>query len=108
MDANERRRSPRVEMVRRLTGQVAAVNVPLLVREISLGGMSLQTAAPLEVGSAHEFRLTLGDESTVVLRGRVLRSTNVASADETPVYVSGVEFLEDGEDPISGLIQRFS
>ena len=105
----DRRRSPRVEMLDRLHGHVASLDVPVSVREISLGGMSLETATALEVGSLHEFRVTLGDGSAVLLRGRVLRSTNVAAEGEAAVFVSGVQFVgDDADDPVGGLIGRFS
>lgn len=104
----DRRRSPRVEMLNRLHGHVTSLDVPVVVREISLGGMSLQTTTPLAVGHVLEFRVTLGDGSVVPLSGRVLRSANLAAAGEPPVYISGVQFVGDDTDTPVGLLGRLA
>ena len=39
----ERRRSPRVELVGRLHGHDVSLDVPVVVRELSLGGMAIET-----------------------------------------------------------------
>jgi len=76
--------------------------VPIVVRDISIGGCRLETAFPLPPGVVQEFRLTLGDESTVILRGHVVHCRPRETADGTTMYVSGVQFVEatdaDGSD----------
>jgi len=104
----ERRRSARIEILGRLHGHSVSLDVPVGIREMSLKGMAVETDLPLPEGAIHEFRLTLGDESTVELQGRVLRCRNVAEIDEAPRYVSGVEFIdaEETTDGVGGLIDR--
>jgi hypothetical protein len=108
--SSERRRWPRVELLGRLHGQVVAVAVPITIREISLGGLSFVSAIPFPVGAVHEFRLTLGSESPVVRRGRIVRSVPDAGDNEAGRFVTGVQFLDDeppdGEPTIGNLMRR--
>jgi hypothetical protein len=87
-----------------------AVAVPITMREISLGGLSFESAIPFVVGGVHEFRLTLGNQPAVVLRGRVVRSLPTTRDDEAGRYVTGVQFLDDepldGEPTIGDLIRQ--
>jgi hypothetical protein len=109
--ATERRHSPRIEILGRLHGHTVAFDVPVEVREISLGGMAVETGIPLVEGAVHEFLLTLGDGSTVELTGRVMHS-RPASEDADPLtYVSGVQFLDEQPEatgPDDGVVGRVS
>ena len=91
---SERRNSPRIEILGKLHGHTVAFDVPVLVREISLGGMAVETEIALVEGSVHEFLLTLGDGSTVELAGKVMHS-RLISEEGDPSYVSGVQFIDD-------------
>jgi hypothetical protein len=104
MDA-DRRRSPRVEMLGRVRGHSSPPGSPIYVREMSLGGMAVETPFELTVGMTHEFRLRLGDDSTVDVRGRVLRCQNIAADDAPALYLSGIQF-EDDEEPIADVMDR--
>ena len=107
--STERRRSPRVEILGRLHGLVVSLDAPVTVRDISLGGMSVETAFPFPVGARHEFQLTLGDGSTVVLVALVRHCRNRSSAGETPHYVTGFQFTDDDAgdpDAVSNLIGK--
>lgn len=91
----DRRRAPRIELLGRLHGHSVSLDVPVTVLEISLGGMAIETGLPFPVGAVHLFRLTLGDDSTVELNGRVMHCRNVAPPDAAPTYVTGLQFVED-------------
>jgi len=99
---DERRRSPRIEILGRLHGQVVALNVEVVVREMSLGGMSLEGPFAFPTGAVHEFRLTLGDGSMPLLSARVVYSRNISPPGSTPVYVTGVQFIDDEDKPEIG------
>ena len=88
----ERRRSPRIEIQGRLDTEIVSW---VTVREISLGGLSFSSPSPFPIGAIHQFRLTLGDGTEVVVRGRVLRSQQKLADDGSPFYVSGVQFLDE-------------
>ena len=92
---SERRRSPRIEMLGRVHGRVTSLDVPVTVREMSLGGMSLETEFAFPEGAVHEFVLTLGDGSAVDLRGRVVRCAEISADDGTKRYVTGIQFIDD-------------
>jgi len=105
----ERRRSPRIEIQGRLdTPAVPSVTV----REISLGGLSFASQSPFPIGTVHQFRLTLGDGSEVVVSGRVLRSLQKTGDDGSRFFVTGVQFLDDDVDEdqpsIGGLIGKLT
>ena len=46
---------------------------PMAIKEISRGGVLVETGFPLQIDSLHEFRLTLGEQS-IVVKGRVAHS----------------------------------
>ena len=66
---------------------------PMLVREISLVGVSVETRFPLQLDSLHDIRLTLGDRS-VVTKGRVVHARLADMEQEQVVYRVGLEFVE--------------
>lgn len=91
----ERRLSPRVAILGQLHGHSVTLDVPVTVREISLGGLSLETPFALPVGAVHEFELTLGDGAQVRMHGVVRRSLSAQSGAGSPVFVTGIEFIDD-------------
>jgi len=101
----ERRRSPRLQLLGQLHGQLVALDVPIAVTEISLGGLRIEAGIDFPVGATHEFALTLGDESTVRIRGRVMHSSRVSASDAGARFVVGVQFLgDDDEGPSTGMV----
>jgi hypothetical protein len=102
----ERRRYPRIEILNRIHGHVTAFDVFVTVRDMSLGGMSLETSFAFPEGASHEFRLTLGD-AAVVINGRILRCREHIRSDGGRVYISGIEFT--GEAPsaaVAAMIEK--
>jgi hypothetical protein len=86
------RDAPRIELPGGLSGE-AMVYQPLSIRQISRGGMEVETSFALHLDSLHDFRLTLGDRS-VVVKGRIAHS-HITDVDQDIVrYRSGVEFVE--------------
>jgi hypothetical protein len=66
---------------------------PSAVRQMSHGGMQVETSFPLQPESLHEFRLTLGERS-VVVKGRIAHS-RISDVDQDVItYRTGVEFIE--------------
>src|SRR5262245_13644309 len=70
----ESRRAPRLELMDRIHGHLTSLDVKVVVREISLGGLSVEAPLQFPTGAVHEFRLTLGDGSKVIVRARVAHS----------------------------------
>ena len=104
---SERRRSPRVEMVGHMHGRLAAIDRQLVVRDVSLGGMSIETPIPLEPGAVLQFVLMLGDGAGVDVVGRIVRCAERAGT-SGPVFVSGVQFVDDAPDAgqVPGLMDQ--
>lgn len=66
---------------------------PATVRQLSHGGMQVETGFPLQLDSLHDFRLSLG-ERFVVVKGRVAHS-RISDVDQDIItYRTGVEFIE--------------
>jgi hypothetical protein len=95
MSGAERRRAPRIEVLGRLHGHVVSLDTPVTVREISLVGLSFSAPIAFPIAAEHEFRLTLGDGSVVLLRGRVVRAEQGSTPEGRPTFVMGVQFLDD-------------
>ena len=69
---------------------------PAGIRQMSHGGMQVETSFPLQLDSLHDFRLTLGDRS-VVVKGRIAHS-RISDVDQDIItYRSGIEFIEPPE-----------
>jgi hypothetical protein len=88
----DKRESPRTEILGRLAGEVS-VPAPTLIRNISRTGAQIECAFPLLLGSAHELRLHLGDDS-VVVTARVVRCNIAEIGRDIVRYVAGVEFVD--------------
>ena len=92
---DNKRDTERIELLGSLQGEVM-VYQPTAVRQISKGGMQVETAFPLQVDSLHDFRLTIRERS-IVVKGRVAHS-RISEFDQDGVtYRSGVEFIEPSE-----------
>ena len=103
----ERRSAPRYALHGRVHSQIVSIETPVVVREMSLTGLSFECGVPFPVGAIHDFHLRLGDDSDVKLRGRIVRSREEAQRDGTKVYVTGVFFIdEDASDEAGGIIER--
>jgi hypothetical protein len=95
--SGDRRRSARVEVLGRIQGQMVRLDMPVTVRELSLGGMKIETPAAFEAGSVTSFLLTLGDGAGVEVYGKVVYTRAVAGSDP-PAYLSGIQFVDQDDD----------
>ena len=66
---------------------------PMAIKEISRGGVQVETAFPLHLDLLYDCRLKLGDQS-VVLKGRVVHCSISHADRELIVYRSGLEFVD--------------
>ena len=88
----DKRQGERVPMLGELHGEVMVFQ-PMLVRDISSGGVTVETRFPLQIDSLHDIRVTLADRS-VVVKGRVAHS-HISDVDQDIVmYRTGLEFVE--------------
>jgi hypothetical protein len=84
-----------------LFGEVMVLE-PMLIKEIGVGGATIETRFPLHLNSLHDLRLLLGDRS-IVVKGRVVHS-HISDVDQDIVtYRSGVEFVEPSERVVQAI-----
>ena len=89
---SKNRGGERVPILGDLKGEVMVFE-PLVVKEIGVGGATIETRFALHLDWLHELRLTLGPKS-VVVKARVVHS-HISEVDQDTVsYRSGVEFVE--------------
>lgn len=90
-DHNNKRDFERIDLHGLLQGEVKIFQ-PMAVRQMSRGGMQVETRVALQLDALHDFRLTIGEQS-VVVKGRVVHS-HISEVDQDVVlYVTGVEFI---------------
>lgn len=100
----DKRGGERVPILGDLPGEIMVFQ-PMVIKEISPGGATLETRAPLHLNSLHDLRLTLG-ETSIVVKGRVVHS-RISDVDQDVVtYRSGVEFVEPS-DRVRAVIDAF-
>src|SRR5262249_18258251 len=93
--SSEKRDRERIPILGELHGEVMVFE-PMAIKEISHGGVQVETGVPLQLDSLHDFRLTLGDRS-VIVKGRVVHCSISDVDQDVVVYRSGVEFVEPSE-----------
>ena len=102
--AGNKRDAERVPMLGELQGGILVLE-PMLIRDVSRGGATIDTRFPLQINSLHDLRLGLGD-TTVVVKGRVVHS-RISDVDQDVVtYRSGMEFVELSDRAVAA-IQQF-
>jgi hypothetical protein len=107
----ERRRSPRIELLGRVNGHLVTLKRDIVVREMSQGGMSIETPFAFPVGAVHEFRLTLTDGFSADLAARVIHSRPEPAPGDPGRCVTGLMFLDDATSTralVGELLRRIS
>jgi hypothetical protein len=100
----DKRDSRRIDLLGALKGEVMVYQVTI-VRQMSKGGMQVETTFPLQLDSLHDFRLTLGDRS-IVVKGRVAHCSISEFDQDGVTYRTGVEFVEPSER-VAAVISEF-
>ena len=100
----DKRDTERVVILGELQAEIMMFE-PMLIKDISRTGATVDTRFPLQLNSLHDVRLTLGDAS-VILKGRVVHS-RISDVDQDIVtYRSGLEFVEPS-DRVAVVIAQF-
>jgi hypothetical protein len=98
------KRDERIPILGELHAEVMVFQA-MLVRDVSKGGVTVETRFPLQIDSLHDIRLTLGHRS-VVVKGRVVHS-RISDVDQDAVaYRTGLEFIEPSA-AVLGVIVEF-
>ena len=100
---SDKRDAERVAILGELQGEMMVFQ-PMLVKEISRGGATVETRFPLQLNSLHDVRLIL-DNQSVVLKGRVVHS-RISDVDQDIVtYRSGMEFVEPSDRVVAAIAE---
>ena len=91
----DKRFHERVPILGELQGEIMVFQ-PMQLKEISQGGLTVESRTPLQLDSLHDLRLTLGGNS-VVVKARVVHS-RISDVDQDIItYRTGIEFIEPSE-----------
>ena len=93
--ATERRKHPRFLAAGRIAGHLIDRDMPVRVRDIGLGGFSIETMEPLEPGVEHRVRFVSHDDWSTVLPAKVANCRPSCAEDGSPLYVAGCAFAGD-------------
>ena len=96
-----KRDAERLTVLGDLFGEVMVLE-PMLIKEIGIGGATIETRFPLHLNSLHDLRVMLGDVS-IVVKGRVVHS-HISDVDQDVVtYKTGIEFVEPSERVVNAI-----
>ena len=93
---SERRRFPRFGAAGKLAALLVDQDLPVRVRDIGMGGFSVETMTPLETGVEHRVRFISRDDWSTTLPATIANSRPSCADDGSPLYVSGFSF--SGQD----------
>jgi hypothetical protein len=102
---SERRRHPRFGAAGRLAGHLLDQDLPVRVRDVGLGGFSIEIMAPLEPGVEHLVRFVSRDDWSTVLPARLSNCRPSCADDGSPLYVAGFAFLADDKPETKRTVQ---
>jgi len=91
----ERRKTPRIEMLGQIFGQVLSVDTPVTVLDLSMGGFSVETACAFRSGSHHQFRFSLEHGASVIVIAEVVHCRRRTAPSGKDLFVTGLKFLEN-------------
>jgi hypothetical protein len=95
--SSDQRRTPRINVRNRLSGYIVSLDRDVVVRDISLGGFSVESEAELPTG-VHVVRLQEGDRWSVTVTA-ASRHHRVAPAPGGKVrHVMGFEYEDQSPD----------
>ena len=101
MQDSDKRDTERVLIVGQLRGDMMVFQ-PMQVKDISRGGLTIETLFPLQLDSLHDVRLTLGD-SSVVAKGRVVHSRTSSVNQDIVAYRSGLQLVDPSPSAIHAI-----
>ena len=101
--AGDNREDERVVILGALQGAIMVFQ-PVLVREVSPSGVSIETRFPLQIDSLHDLRLSIGERS-LVIKARVVHSRLSDVDQDTVMYRTGLEFIEPSVQAVAAIAE---
>ena len=100
----ERRRSPRVRVQHRVPASFATSPVPALIRNLSLGGVLVESNEPFHVGAVHQLCIGTDTDAAPLISARSVYSQAQTLPDGSVRFLTGFAFLRHQEDPAQQLV----
>ena len=97
MDRAEQRRSPRINVRERLRGRLVDLDVAVVVRDISLGGFSLESEQALPTG-VHIVRLQEDERWSVTVTAASRHRRSTRDPHGSTRHVMGFEYEDQSPD----------
>lgn len=97
----DKRRSTRVAVLMRVQGQLVAVDVPIVVHDLSRSGFAVVSAKSFEAGDTLDFKLEGAGEQPITVTAEAVHSRPFGSS--TSLYLSGFRFVPG---PLTGFIPQ--
>ncbi|MEZ5317909.1 MAG: PilZ domain-containing protein [Vicinamibacterales bacterium] len=105
------RYTPRLDTLGQLQVRILTQPAPATVREISLGGFSIETTVPFSSGTTHRFRFALDEGPSVVTIAECIHSARASRQSSVALFLSGFEFVpvnETTSESIASLVYRIA
>ena len=87
----ERRQSPRIDVRRRVKGEVVALDTEIIIHDISRSGFAVVSEVLFEPGTLLDFRLTANGRADVTVTAEAVHSRPLQPSRN--LYLSGFRFL---------------
>ena len=97
MTRPDQRRTPRIDVRHRLRGTIVSLDRPVVVRDISLGGFSVETDEALPDG-VHIVRLQEGQRWSVTVTAASRHRRVSQTGDGAMCHVTGFEYEDQSPD----------
>ena len=111
MSFRERRRNPRIDVLGQVHVHVKTCPAPASLREISVGGFSIETTIAFPPGQVHDFNFSLDDGMQMAVRAASVHCALIRIVAGMPVHISGFEFVQREarvRDDIESFVDRIT
>lgn len=111
MSNSERRRNPRIDVLGQVHVRIVTSPAPATLREISLGGFSIETTMPFPPGPLQDFHFSLDDGAELRVRAKSVHCALVSVAAGLPMHISGFEFIQRDarvRDEVEAFVDRIT
>jgi len=91
--ANERRRTPRLQVYGAIEVQLHSIDAPVTLRDVSLGGFSIESELPIMPDAVHRVRFVLDDSAEIELSARSSHCRRGRTSRARAQYITGFSFI---------------
>lgn len=97
----DKRKAPRIDVLRRVKGHLVELDTPILVHDLSRTGFAVVSELPFEVGQMLSFRLTGEDGAAVTVTAEAMHAH--AMPHTHGLHLTGFKFIPG---PLTGMIPQ--